>query len=64
MGLEVGGLIGLLVLIADVWAILNIVGSPSSLVVKAIWVVVILALPVLGLLVWLVAGPRASRLAR
>lgn len=64
MGLEVGGLIGLLVLIADVWAILNIVGSPASLVVKAIWVVVILALPVLGLLVWLVAGPRASRLAR
>jgi hypothetical protein len=64
MGLEVGGLIGLLVLIADVWAILNIVGSPASLVVRAIWVVVILALPVLGLLVWLVAGPRASRLAR
>jgi hypothetical protein len=34
------------------------------LIGKAIWVVVILALPVLGLLVWLLAGPRATRLAR
>ena len=64
MGLEVGGLIGILVLVADVWAILNIVGSSVSLLGKAIWVVVILALPVLGLLVWLLAGPRATRLAR
>jgi Phospholipase_D-nuclease N-terminal len=64
MGLEVGGLIGILVLVADVWAILNIVGSSASLLGKAIWVVVILALPVLGLFVWLLAGPRATRLAR
>jgi hypothetical protein len=27
---------------------------------KAIWVVVILVLPVLGLLVWLLFGPRAG----
>jgi hypothetical protein len=61
MGIEVGGLIGLLVLIADVWAIVNVIGSRSSLLAKVIWVVVILAMPVLGLLIWLVAGPRASR---
>jgi hypothetical protein len=62
MGLEIGGLIGLLVLIADVWAILNIVGSSASLVAKVIWIVAILVLPVVGLLVWLIAGPRAARL--
>lgn len=61
MGIEVGGLIGLLVLIADVWAIVNVIGSRSSLLAKVIWVVVILVMPVLGLLIWLVAGPRASR---
>lgn len=61
MGLEVGGLIGLLVLIADVWAILNIFGSRASILVKAIWILVILFLPVLGLIVWLLAGPRAAR---
>lgn len=61
MGLEVGGLIGLLVLIADVWAILNIFGSRASILGKAIWILVILMLPVLGLIVWLLAGPRAAR---
>jgi hypothetical protein len=61
MGLEVGGLIGLLVLIADVWAILNIFGSRASILGKAVWILVILMLPVLGLIVWLLAGPRAAR---
>ena len=61
MGLEVGGLIGLLVLIADVWAILNILGSSASLGGKLIWILVILVLPVLGLIIWLLAGPRAAR---
>jgi hypothetical protein len=60
MGIEIGGLFGLLILIADVWAIINVVGSRASLITKGIWVIVILALPVLGLLIWLVAGPRAA----
>lgn len=63
MGLEVGGLIGLLVLIADVWAILNILGSSASLGAKLVWILVILVLPVLGLIIWLIAGPRAARMA-
>jgi hypothetical protein len=63
MGLEVGGLIGLLVLIADVWAILNVFASSSSLPAKLVWIIVILVLPVLGLIVWLLAGPRAARAA-
>lgn len=62
MGLEVGGLVGLLVLIANVWAILNIVASPASLGGKLVWILVLLLLPVVGLLIWLVAGPRAARL--
>lgn len=63
MGLEVGGLIGLLILIADIWAILNIVGSRASLGGKLVWILVILFLPLLGLIVWLLAGPRAARAA-
>ena len=61
MDLEVSGLLGLLILIADVWAILNVATSAGSLLTKLIWVIVILALPILGLLAWLVAGPRAAR---
>ncbi|MEK0085137.1 PLDc N-terminal domain-containing protein [Benzoatithermus flavus] len=63
MGFEIGGLVGLLVLIADIWAILNIIGSSASTGAKLVWVLVILVLPVLGLLIWLAAGPRAARLA-
>ncbi|MFO1071598.1 MAG: PLDc N-terminal domain-containing protein [Geminicoccaceae bacterium] len=63
MGLEVGGLIGLLVLIADIWAILNVFASQASLGAKLVWIVLILILPVLGLLIWLMAGPRAARAA-
>ena len=58
MGVEVGGLIGLIILIADIWAIVNVFQSGASTGAKVIWIVVILVLPVLGLLIWLIAGPR------
>jgi hypothetical protein len=60
MGIEVG-LIGLIILIADVWAIVQILGSGAPPLSKTIWAVVILVLPVIGLLVWFFAGPRAGR---
>ncbi|MHC8495270.1 PLD nuclease N-terminal domain-containing protein [Thalassospira sp. SM2505] len=58
---EYGGIIGLLVLIADVWAIVNVMGSGASTGSKVIWTVLILVLPVLGLIIWLFAGPRSGR---
>ncbi len=58
MGIEVGGLLGLLILIADVWAIINVVQSGAGTGAKVGWVVLILLLPVLGLVIWLIAGPR------
>ncbi len=61
--LEYGGIIGLLVLIADVWAIVNVMGSGASTGSKVIWTVLILVLPVLGLIIWLFAGPRSGRVS-
>lgn len=58
MGVEFGGLLGLLVLAADIWAIVNVLQSGGSTGNKVVWVLVIVILPVLGLLVWLLAGPR------
>jgi hypothetical protein len=60
VGVETGGLFALLILIADLWAVVNVLGSRASLAGKVLWVLAILVLPLLGLLVWLVAGPRAS----
>ena len=61
MGIEVGGLLGLIILIADVWAIVKTVQSPATTGSKVFWVVLILILPVLGLLIWLLAGPKSAR---
>ena len=58
MGLEVGGVIGLIVLIANIWAIIKTVQSNASTGSKVLWVVIILLLPVLGFIIWLLAGPR------
>lgn len=57
-----GGVIGFLVLVADIWAIVSVVQSGASTGGKVLWIVLILLLPVLGFLIWLFAGPRASRL--
>jgi hypothetical protein len=58
MGIEVGGLFGLIILVLDVWAIIKTVQSPAGTGSKVIWVVIILLLPILGLLLWLMMGPK------
>ena len=58
MGIEVGGIFGLLLLIVNVWAIVKIVGSSASTGAKALWIVLILVLPLLGLIIWFLAGPK------
>ncbi|HLT03220.1 MAG TPA: PLDc N-terminal domain-containing protein [Geminicoccaceae bacterium] len=63
MRIEVGGFLGLLVLIADVWALVNVLGSRSSTGSKVLWTLLILLLPVVGFIIWLVAGPRAPKTA-
>ncbi len=59
--MEYRGLWGLLVLIADVWAIVNIVQSGAETGKKVLWVVLVIVLPVLGFVLWLLLGPRTGR---
>jgi hypothetical protein len=56
--LEVGGLFGLIILVLNVYAIVKIVQSSVGTGAKVVWIVVILLLPVLGLLLWLLFGPK------
>lgn len=58
MGIEVGGVIGLLILVLDVYAIVKTMGSSASTGTKVLWIVVILLLPVLGLILWALMGPK------
>lgn len=60
MGSALSGLIGLAILALDIWAIINIVKSGADTGMKIIWVLLILFLPVLGLIIWALAGPRGN----
>ncbi len=53
-----GGIFGLIVLALDIWAVVSIVGSGASTVSKVLWVLLVLILPIVGFIIWLVAGPR------
>ena len=54
-----GGLFALLVLIGDIWAVVNVVQSPATGGgTKALWVLLIFFLPLIGLVIWFFAGPR------
>ncbi len=55
-----GGLFGLIILALDIWAILNVVKSNSEVGKKVLWVLLILFLPVLGLIIWALLGPRGN----
>ncbi len=58
MGIEVGGILGLIVLVLDIWAIVKTVQSGASTGAKVLWILVILIFPVVGFLAWLLFGPK------
>ncbi|MGI9592218.1 MAG: PLDc N-terminal domain-containing protein [Myxococcota bacterium] len=53
-----GTILSILILIADVWAIIQIAQTKESAGTKALWIVLILVLPLLGLAIWYFAGPK------
>ncbi|MGY6519068.1 MAG: PLDc N-terminal domain-containing protein [Lysobacteraceae bacterium] len=58
MGIEVTGIFGLLWLILAIYAIVKTVGSSAGTGAKVLWIVLILLLPVLGLILWFLLGPK------
>jgi hypothetical protein len=55
------GLFGLIVLIADVWAIVNVFQSSADTGRKVLWTVLVIILPVLGFILWYFLGPKTVR---
>ncbi|WP_020161104.1 MULTISPECIES: PLDc N-terminal domain-containing protein [Methylobacter] len=60
MDIEVGGFLGFIILVLDIWAIIKVVQSGASTGMKVLWVVLILMLPVVGLIIWWFAGPKGD----
>ena len=54
------GLLGLIVLIADIYALVKTWQSAASTGAKLLWSLLILLLPVVGLIIWFIAGPKAA----
>ena len=58
MDFRYGGILGVLILAGDIWAIINILQSTASNEKKLIWILAVVLLPVLGLILWFFLGPR------
>jgi hypothetical protein len=56
------GILGLLILAGDIWAIINIFQSSTSNEKKLLWILVVVLLPLLGLILWFFLGPRDRKL--
>ena len=60
MGSTFNGLIGLIILALDIWAIINVLKSNTGTGMKIIWVLLIIFLPVLGLMLKVTLGPNEA----
>ena len=58
MNFGYGGIVGLLILAGDIWAIINVFQSSASNEKKLIWILAVMLLPLLGLILWFLLGPR------
>jgi hypothetical protein len=56
-----GGLGSLIVLVADVWAIVNIFQSGADTGNKVLWTVIVIVLPILGFILWYFLGPKTGK---
>jgi succinate dehydrogenase/fumarate reductase cytochrome b subunit len=55
------GIGGLIVLVADIWAIVNIFQSGADTGRKVLWTVLVILLPVLGFILWYFLGPKTGK---
>lgn len=55
------GILGVIGVLLDIWAVVSIVNSDAARRTKIIWVLVVALLPLLGFLIWLAAGPKPAR---
>lgn len=54
------GLLGLIVLILDIIAIVDVLKSGLDTAMKIVWILVILLLPVIGMILWFLIGKRTG----
>jgi hypothetical protein len=58
MGFELTGLLSLVWLIIILWAIVKTAQSSAGTGQKVLWILILLFLPLIGLILWFLLGPR------
>jgi hypothetical protein len=53
-----GGILGLIILILDIVAIIDVIKSSADSGKKALWIILILLLPVLGMILYFALGKK------
>jgi RsiW-degrading membrane proteinase PrsW (M82 family) len=51
-----GGILGLVILVLDIFAIVDCIGRPMDTGMKVLWIVLIILLPVIGLILYFLLG--------
>lgn len=54
------GFLGTIILILDIWAIINVCSAAIAIGAKFLWTLLILFFPVGGVLIWFLAGPKGA----
>lgn len=55
-----GYVISAIIFALDVWAIASIINTNAEMPTKILWIALVAFLPVLGLIIWWFAGPKAD----
>jgi len=54
------GVLGILHLALVIYAAISILGSGASQGAKVLWILLVLVFPLVGLIIWFIAGPKKS----
>ena len=60
ISVQLGGILGLIILLLDIWAIVSIIKSNQSTGTTVLWIIIIIIFPVVGLVLWFLLGPKAK----
>lgn len=61
MDIQITGILGLLWLVVVIWAIIQVAGSSAGGMAKLLWILLMLLLPVFGVIIWYLVGPKGTR---
>jgi len=54
------GILSIAILLADLWALYEVLRSDENYVTKGLWAVLIVLLPIVGLILWYLMGPKSD----